>query len=90
MSKVWFITGTVAASEPEPPGSTAGRRPRSRDRRNLDKVRNALRDVVSEKSCICPVGRFRRGAGENAVEEAVKRFGASTFGQQCGLMVFDK
>ena len=74
MSKVWFITGTGSGI-----GAGAARAAlKAGDRvvatgRNVQKVRNALRDVTSED--LESPGRFRRRRSRGDVDQAVKKFG---------------
>ncbi|OYD95186.1 short-chain dehydrogenase/reductase [Nostoc sp. 'Peltigera membranacea cyanobiont' 210A] len=76
MSKVWLITGagsgigtgTVKAA------LQAGDRVVATGR-NLDKVRNALRDVASENLAFVQLDVSDEVQAKTAVEEAVKRFG---------------
>ena len=76
MSKVWFITGAGSGIGT----GTAKAALQSGDRvvatgRNLDKVRNALRDVASENLAFVQLDVSDEVEAKTAVEEAVKRFG---------------
>jgi NAD(P)-dependent dehydrogenase (short-subunit alcohol dehydrogenase family) len=76
MSKVWFITGAGSGIG----AGTARAALRAGDRviatgRNLDKVRNAYRDVTSEKLAFVQLDVTDEARAKAAVEEAVKRFG---------------
>src|SRR6476646_3427286 len=76
MSKVWFVTGAGSGIG----AGTARAALRAGDRviatgRNLDKVRNAYRDVTSEKLAFVQLDVADEGRAKAAVEEAVKRFG---------------
>lgn len=75
MSKVWFITGAGSGIG----AGTARAALLAGDRvvatgRNLDKVRNALRDVVSENLAFVQLDVSDEAQAKTAVEEAVKRF----------------
>ncbi|MEH1797907.1 MAG: SDR family oxidoreductase [Nostoc sp.] len=76
MSKVWFITGAGSGIGT----GTVKAALHSGDRvvatgRNLDKVRNALRDVASENLAFVQLDVSDEVQAKTAVEEAVKRFG---------------
>jgi NAD(P)-dependent dehydrogenase (short-subunit alcohol dehydrogenase family) len=76
MSKVWFITGAGSGIG----AGTARAALRAGDRviatgRNLDKVRNAYRDVTSDKLAFVQLDVTEEAQTKAAVEEAVKRFG---------------
>ena len=76
MSKVWLITGAGSGIG----AGTAKAALQSGDRvvatgRNLDKVRNALRDVASENLAFVQLDVSDEVEAKTAVEEAVKRFG---------------
>ena len=76
MSKVWFITGAGSGIG----AGTARAALRSGDRviatgRNLDKVRNAYRDVTSDKLAFVQLDVTEEAQTKAAVEEAVKRSG---------------
>jgi NAD(P)-dependent dehydrogenase (short-subunit alcohol dehydrogenase family) len=76
MSKVWFITGAGSGIG----AGTARAALRAGDRviatgRNLDKVRNAYRDVTSDKLAFVQLDVTDEARAKAAVEEAVKRFG---------------
>ncbi|MEH1966642.1 MULTISPECIES: SDR family oxidoreductase [unclassified Nostoc] len=76
MSKVWFITGAGSGIGT----GTAKAALQAGDRvvatgRNLDKVRNALRDVASENLAFAQLDVSDEVEAKTAVEEAVKRFG---------------
>ena len=76
MSKVWFITGAGTGIG----AGTARAALRAGDRvvatgRNLDKVRNAYRDVTSDKLAFVRLDVTDEARAKAAVEEAVKRFG---------------
>jgi NAD(P)-dependent dehydrogenase (short-subunit alcohol dehydrogenase family) len=76
MSKVWFITGTGSGIG----AGTARAALKAGDRvvatgRNLDKVRNALRDVASDNLAIVQLDVTDEARTRAAVDEAVKRFG---------------
>jgi NAD(P)-dependent dehydrogenase (short-subunit alcohol dehydrogenase family) len=76
MSKVWFITGAGSGIG----AGTARAALRASDRviatgRNLDKVRNAYRDVTSDKLAFVQLDVADEARAKAAVEEAVKRFG---------------
>lgn len=76
MSKVWFITGAGSGIG----AGVAKAALRAGDRvvatgRNLDKVRNALRDVASENIAFVQLDVADEAQAEAAVEQAVKRFG---------------
>jgi NAD(P)-dependent dehydrogenase (short-subunit alcohol dehydrogenase family) len=76
MSKVWFITGAGSGI-----GAGIARAAlRAGDRviatgRNLDKVRDAYRDVTSDKLALVQLDVADEARAKAAVEEAVKRFG---------------
>ena len=76
MSKVWFITGAGSGigTGIAKAALMAGDRVVATGR-NLDKVRNALRDVTSEKLAFVQLDVADEGQARAAVEEAVKRFG---------------
>ena len=76
MSKVWFITGAGSGIG----AGTARAALRAGDRviatgRNLDKVRNAYRDVTSDKLAFVQLDVADEARAKAAVEDAVKRFG---------------
>lgn len=76
MNKVWFITGAGSGIGT----GTAKAALQAGDRvvatgRNLDKVRNALRDVASENLAFVKLDVADKVQAKTAVEEAVKRFG---------------
>ena len=76
MSKVWFITGAGSGIG----AGIAKAALRSGDRvvasaRNLDKLRNALRDVASDNLALVQLDVTNETQAEAAVDEAVKRFG---------------
>ncbi|MBN3896421.1 MAG: SDR family NAD(P)-dependent oxidoreductase [Nostoc sp. NOS(2021)] len=76
MSKVWLITGAGSGIGT----GTAKAALQSGDRvvatgRNLDKVRNALRDVASDNLAFVQLDVSDEVQAKTAVEEAVKRFG---------------
>ncbi|MEH2147184.1 SDR family oxidoreductase [Nostoc sp.] len=76
MSKVWFITGAGSGIGT----GIAKAALHSGDRvvatgRNLDKVRNALRDVTSKNLAFVQLDVTDEVQAKTAVEEAVKRFG---------------
>jgi NAD(P)-dependent dehydrogenase (short-subunit alcohol dehydrogenase family) len=76
MSKVWFITGAGSGIG----AGTAQAALRAGNRvvatgRNLDKVRNAYRDVASENIAFVELDVAKEVQAKMAVEEAVKRFG---------------
>ena len=76
MSKVWFITGAGSGIGT----GIAKAALRAGDRvvatgRNLDKVRNAFRDVASENLAFVQLDVADEAQAKAAVEEAVKRFG---------------
>ncbi|MEH2001305.1 MAG: SDR family NAD(P)-dependent oxidoreductase [Nostoc sp.] len=76
MNKVWFITGAGSGIGT----GTAKAALQAGDRvvatgRNLDKVRNALRDVASENLAFVQLDVADEVQAKTAVEEAVKRFG---------------
>jgi NAD(P)-dependent dehydrogenase (short-subunit alcohol dehydrogenase family) len=76
MSKVWFITGTGSGIGV----GTAKAALKAGDGvvatgRNLDKVRNALRDVASDNLAIVQLDVASEAQAKAAVEEAVERFG---------------
>src|SRR5882762_7305547 len=76
MSKVWFITGAGSGigTGIAKAALVAGDRVVATGR-NLDKVRNALRDVTSEKIAFVPLDVDDEAQAKAAVEAAVKRFG---------------
>jgi NAD(P)-dependent dehydrogenase (short-subunit alcohol dehydrogenase family) len=74
--KVWFITGAGSGIG----AGTARAALRAGDRviatgRNLDKVRNAYRDVTSDKLAFVQLDVADEARAKAAVEEAVKQFG---------------
>ena len=76
MKKVWFITGAGSGIGE----GTVKAALKAGDRvvatgRNLDKVRNALHDVVSENLAFVRLDVSDEAQAKPAVEEAVKRFG---------------
>lgn len=76
MSKVWFITGAGSGIG----AGTAKAALKAGDRvvatgRNLEKVRNALRDVASDNLAIVQLDVEIEAQAKAAVGEAVKRFG---------------
>jgi NAD(P)-dependent dehydrogenase (short-subunit alcohol dehydrogenase family) len=76
MSKVWLITGAGSGIG----AGTAKAAVQAGDRvvatgRNLDKVRNALRDVAGENLAFVQLDVADEGQAKAAVEEAVQRFG---------------
>ena len=76
MSKVWFITGAGSGIG----AGTAKAALKAGDRvvatgRNVQKLRNALRDVASENLEILPLDVADEVQVTTAVEQAVKRFG---------------
>ena len=76
MSKVWFITGAGSGIG----AATAKAAMRAGDRvvatgRNLDKVRNALSDVASEKLAFVRLDVTDEAQVKAAVNEAVRIFG---------------
>ncbi|MEH2413795.1 SDR family NAD(P)-dependent oxidoreductase [Nostoc sp.] len=76
MNKVWFITGAGSGIGT----GTAKAALQAGDHvvatgRNLDKVRNALRDVASENLAFVQLDVADEVQAKTAVEEAVKRFG---------------
>jgi NAD(P)-dependent dehydrogenase (short-subunit alcohol dehydrogenase family) len=76
MSKVWLITGAGSGIG----AGTAKAAVQAGDRvvataRNLDKVRNALRDVTGENLAFAQLDVADEGQAKAAVEEAVKQFG---------------
>jgi NAD(P)-dependent dehydrogenase (short-subunit alcohol dehydrogenase family) len=76
MSKVWLITGAGSGIG----AGTAKAAVQAGDRvvataRNLDKVRNALRDVTGENLAFVQLDVADEGQAKAAVEEAVKQFG---------------
>jgi NAD(P)-dependent dehydrogenase (short-subunit alcohol dehydrogenase family) len=76
VSKVWFITGAGSGIGT----GIAKAAMRAGDRvvasgRNLDKVRNALRDVASEKIAFVQLDVADKTQAKAAVEQAVKQFG---------------
>src|SRR6266540_2005304 len=75
MRKVWFVTGAGSGIG----GGIAKAALRTGDRvvatgRNLDKVRNALRDVASENLAFVQLDVADEAQAKAAVEEAVKHF----------------
>ena len=76
MSKVWLITGAGSGIG----AGTARAALRAGDRviatgRNLDKMRNAYRDVSSDNLALLQLDVTDEAGARTAVEEAVKRFG---------------
>jgi NAD(P)-dependent dehydrogenase (short-subunit alcohol dehydrogenase family) len=76
MSKVWFITGAGSGIG----AGTAQAALRAGNRvvatgRNLDKVRNAYRDVASENIAFVELDVAKQVQAKTAVEEALQRFG---------------
>ena len=76
MSKVWFITGAGSGIG----AGTARAALKAGNRvvasgRNLDKVRNALRDVAGENLALVHLDVSKEAQAKAAVDEAVKRFG---------------
>ncbi len=76
MSKVWFITGAGSGIG----AGTARAALKAGNRvvasgRNLDKVRNALRDVAGENLALVQLDVSKEAQAKAAVDEAVKRFG---------------
>jgi NAD(P)-dependent dehydrogenase (short-subunit alcohol dehydrogenase family) len=76
MSKVWFITGAGSGIG----AGTAKAALRAGDcvvatGRNLDKVRDAYREVASERLAFVPLDVADEAQANAAVEEAVRRFG---------------
>ena len=76
MSKVWFITGAGSGIG----AGTARAALKAGDRvvatgRNLDKVRDALRDVAGENLAFVRLDVSEEAQAKAAVEEAVERFG---------------
>ncbi|HEY5707215.1 MAG TPA: SDR family NAD(P)-dependent oxidoreductase [Terrimicrobiaceae bacterium] len=76
MSKVWFITGAGSGIG----AGTAKAALRVGDRvvatgRNLDKVRNAYRDVASKNIAFVQLNVAVEAQAKAAVEEALKQFG---------------
>jgi NAD(P)-dependent dehydrogenase (short-subunit alcohol dehydrogenase family) len=76
MSKVWFITGAGSGIG----ASAANAALKAGDRvvatgRNVEKVRNALRDVVSENLEVLQLDVSGEAQAIGAVDQAVKRFG---------------
>jgi NAD(P)-dependent dehydrogenase (short-subunit alcohol dehydrogenase family) len=76
MSKVWLITGAGTGIG----ARTARAALKAGDRvvasgRDLDKVRNALRDVASEKLAFVQLDVADEVQAKAAVDEAVRRFG---------------
>jgi NAD(P)-dependent dehydrogenase (short-subunit alcohol dehydrogenase family) len=76
MSKVWFITGAGSGIG----AGTAGAALKAGDRvvatgRNIEKVRNALRDVASENLVLVPLDVSSEPQAKVAIDEALKRFG---------------
>src|SRR6201999_1160402 len=74
--KVWLITGAGSGIG----AGTAKAAVQAGDRvvataRNLDKARNALRDVTSENLAFVQLDVADEGQAKAAVEEAVQRFG---------------
>jgi NAD(P)-dependent dehydrogenase (short-subunit alcohol dehydrogenase family) len=77
MRKVWFITGAGSGIG----AGTVRAALRAGDRvvatgRNLDKVRNANRDVASENLTFVQLDVADEAQGKAAVDEAMKRFGS--------------
>ena len=76
MSKVWFVTGAGSGI-----GAGAARAAlKAGDRvvatgRNVEKLRNALRDVASENLALLPLDVTDEAQATAAVDQAVKRFG---------------
>lgn len=82
MSKVWFITGAGSGIG----AGTARAALRAGDRviatgRNLDKVRNAYRDVASNKLAFVQLDVANEAGASAAVEEAVKKSAAPAAGE---------
>jgi NAD(P)-dependent dehydrogenase (short-subunit alcohol dehydrogenase family) len=76
MSKVWFITGAgsgIGAGIARAALRAGGRVVATA--RNLDKVRNALREVASENLAFVQLDVADESQANAAIEEAVKRFG---------------
>ena len=76
MSKVWFITGAGSGIG----AATARAALKAGDRvvatgRNLDKVRNALRDVASERLAFVQLDVTKEAQAKAAVASAIKAFG---------------
>src|SRR5439155_11411879 len=76
MRKVWFVTGAGSGIG----AGTAKAALRAGDRvvatgRNLDKVRNAYRDVASDNIAFVQLDAAEEAQAKAAVEEAVKQFG---------------
>jgi NAD(P)-dependent dehydrogenase (short-subunit alcohol dehydrogenase family) len=76
MSRVWFITGAGSGIG----AGTARAALQAGDRvvatgRNLDKVRNAYRDVASDNIAFVQLDVAQEAQAKAAVEEAVKQFG---------------
>jgi NAD(P)-dependent dehydrogenase (short-subunit alcohol dehydrogenase family) len=76
MSKVWFITGAGSGIG----AATAKAALKAGDRviatgRNLDKVRNALRDVAGNNVAFVKLDVADEAQAKTAVDEAVKTFG---------------
>jgi len=76
MSKVWFIPGAGSGIG----AGTARAALKAGNRvvasgRNLDKVRNALRDVAGENLALVHLDVSKEAQAKAAVDEAVKRFG---------------
>src|SRR6266849_1798308 len=76
MSKVWFITGAGSGIG----SGTARAALKAGDRvvatgRNIEKVRNTLRDVASENLALVPLDVSSEPQAKAAIDEAVKRFG---------------
>jgi NAD(P)-dependent dehydrogenase (short-subunit alcohol dehydrogenase family) len=76
MSKVWFVTGAGSGIG----AGTARAALKAGDRvvatgRNIEKVRNALRDVASENLALVPLDVSSEPQAKAAIDEAVKRFG---------------
>jgi NAD(P)-dependent dehydrogenase (short-subunit alcohol dehydrogenase family) len=76
MSKVWFITGAGSGIG----AATTRAALKAGDRvvatgRNLDKVRNALRDVAGERLAFAQLDVTKEAQAKDAVEVAIKAFG---------------
>ena len=76
MSKVWFITGAGSGIG----AATARAALKAGDRlvatgRNLDKVRNALRDVAGENLALVQLDVANEAQAKPAVDAAIKAFG---------------
>ena len=79
MSRAWFITGAGSGIG----AGTVKAALRAGDRvaatgRNLDKLRTALGDVAGENLTFVQLDVADEAQAKAAVEEAVRRFGAST------------